>query len=370
LNSRFNDHSRLKPGTLLDRACPLIISGGGFTVRCSHLVSFLLVGLTSPLAPGQSTQAPPASGATAQQAATEEAAQPIVGPDDPVITINGFCSDPVVEGSACKSVVSRAQFDMLAEALQPGMPLPLRLKVASAYARNMRMAAAAKARGLDRTQGFEEEMRFARLQLLAQDLDRALKTDANNISDDELANYYEKNRSYFEQATVARVFIPHSSRLAPEANGESQKKAAADSMTKLAADLRARAVQGEDMDKLQIEAYSRAGIDRVKADTKLEKVRRDALPPRHDSVMDLKPGEVSEVFSDPEGAHFIYKMIAKETLTLEEAKPEIRSAISTERYRDSMKAFQGNVAFSDAYFNPPQKSVKPTVRGQKTITDH
>jgi PPIC-type PPIASE domain len=367
LNSRFNDDSRLKPGTVLDGACPFIISGGGFTVRCNHLVSFLLAGMTPFLAPVQSAQEPSRSGATAQPAASEEAAQPIVGPDDAVITINGFCNDPVVEGSACKSVVSRAQFDMLADALEPGMPLPLRLKVANAYARNMRMAATAQARGLDRTQAFEEEMRFARLQLLAQDLDRALKTEANNISDDELGNYYEKNRSYFEQAAVARIFIPHSSRLAPGANGEAQKKAAAEAMTKLAADLRARAVQGEDMDKLQIEAYSQAGIDRVKADTKLEKVRRDALPPQHDSVMDLKPGEVSEVFSDPEGAHFVYKMIAKETLTLEEAKPEIRSAISTERYRDSMKAFQGNVVFSDAYFNPSGKSVKPPVRGHKTV---
>ena len=55
--------------------------------------------------------------------------------------------------------------------------------------------------------------------------------------------------------------------------------------------------------KLQIEVYFQAGIGRVRADTKLEKVRRDALPPQHDSVMELKPGQVSEVFSDPEGPH-------------------------------------------------------------------
>jgi hypothetical protein len=338
-------------------------------VRCNHLLSFLLAGVTSLLAPGRSAQAPSPSGATARQAATEEAAPPIVGPDDPVITINGFCEDPVVEGSGCKSVVSRAQFDQLADALEPGMPLPLRLKVANAYARNVRMAAAAKARGLDKTRAFEEEMRFARLQLLAQDLDRALKAEANDISNDEFINYYKKNRSNFEQASLACVFIPHSSRPTPGAETEAQKKAAVDAMTNLAAALRARAVQGEDMDKLQIEAYSQAGIDRVKADTKLEKVRRDALPPQHDPVMDLKPGEVSEVFSDPEGAHFIYKMIAKETLTLEQAKLEIRSAISTERYRASIEAFQGNVIFSDAYFNPPGKSLRPTVRGHKTRTD-
>jgi hypothetical protein len=339
-------------------------------MRCNHLVSFLLAGMMSVLAAGLAAQEPSLSGATAQQIAGEGAAQALLSPDDPVITINGFCGDPVVQGSACKSVVSRAQFDKLADALQPGMAIPLRLKVANAYARNIRMAAAAEARGLDRTQAFEEEMRFARLQLLAQDLDRALKAEANDISDDDFADYYKKNRPYFEQATVARVFIPHSSQPAPGANGEAQKKVAADAMTKLAADLRARAVQGEDMDKLQIEAYSQAGIEPAKTDTKLEKVRRDVLPPQHESVMDLKPGEVSQVFSDPEGAHFIYKMIAKETLTLVEARPEIRSAISTERYRRSMRAFQGNVVFSDAYFNPPGTSIKPTLRGEKARTDH
>ena len=111
-------------------------------------------------------------------------------------------------------------------------------------------------------------------------------------------------------------------------------------MTKVAADLRARAVNGEDPDKLQVEAYTEAGIPRTSSNTKMEKVRRATLPPQHETVMDLKPGEVSEVFSDPGGAHFIYKMISKHTLTLEEAKTEIRTAISGQRYRDSMKAFR------------------------------
>ena len=123
-------------------------------------------------------------------------------------------------------------------------------------------------------------------------------------------------------------------------------------MAKVAADLRARAVNGEDPDKLQIEAYTEAGFARTTANTKMEKVRRATLPPHHEAVMDLKPGEVSEVFSDPSGAHFIYKMISRQILTLEDAKTEIRAAISSQRYRDSMKVFQGNVVFSDAYFNP------------------
>jgi hypothetical protein len=130
-------------------------------------------------------------------------------------------------------------------------------------------------------------------------------------------------------------------------------------MTKLAADLRARAVNGEDPDKLQIEAYAEAGFGRTTPDTKLERVRRTTLPPRHEIVMDLKPGEVSEVFSDPSGAHFIYKMITKETLALEDVRTEIRTAISSQRYRDSTKSFQGDVVFNDAYFNPPGDSSTP-----------
>ena len=57
--------------------------------------------------------------------------------------------------------------------------------------------------------------------------------------------------------------------------------------------------------------------------------------------MDLKAGEVSQVFSDPEGAHFIYKMLNKQTLALEDAKTEIRAAIAGRRYRDAIKGFQG-----------------------------
>jgi len=319
----------------------------------------LLCLLLASLAYGQ--PAPPATAPTADTAPEVK-----VGPDDPVITVKGFCADPAQLGDACKTVVTRAQFEKLTEALQPGMSLSLKLNVANAYARNLRMAAAAEKRGLDKTPAFEEEMRYARMQLLSQDLTRALQAEANNISDADLEEYYKKNESSYEQATLARIFVPRAkqSDAAHEDHEDTQAKADEEAMTKVAADLRARAVNGEDPDKLQTDAYTAAGIPRTNSDTKMEKVRRAALPPRHEAVMDLKPGEVSEVFSDPGGAHFIYKMISKQTLTLEEAKTEIRGAISSQRYRDSMKGFQGDVVFSDAYFNPPGKPANPPQRNR------
>ena len=95
------------------------------------------------------------------------------------------------------------------------MPLSLRLNVANAYASNLKMSAAAEKRGLDKTPAFQEELRFARMQLLAQDLSRALQADASNITDAELEDYYKKNESAYEQATVARIFVPRAKQIAP-----------------------------------------------------------------------------------------------------------------------------------------------------------
>ena len=311
-------------------------------MRLSRPAAFLLAGLVCQQA-GQAAASPSA-------AAKLPGAE--VAPDDPVITLDGLCSESTSQGGACSTVITRAQFDRLVDALQPGMPLPLRLKVANTYARNLRMSAAAQERGLDKTPAFAEELRFARLQLLAQDLDSALHTAANQITDADLDRYYGKNRSSYEQATVMRIFVPY----AKQAGGT------ADTMTQVAADLRARALNGEDPDTLQIEAYTQAGITRPTAETRIEKVRRTSLPPSHERVLDLMPGEVSDVFSDPAGAHFIYKMITKQIPTLNEVKEEIRGVIASQRYRDSVQGFQGGAVFSDAYFNPPDLPVAPPQR--------
>jgi hypothetical protein len=212
-------------------------------------------------------------------------------------------------------------------------------------------------------------MRYARMQLLSQDLNRALQADANDVSDADLEDYYKMNEGSYDQATVARIFVPHAKQIvaAHEAHENSRSADAQsavtpeDAMTRVAADLRARAVSGEDPDKLQIEAYAEAGMPRTSANTKIEKVRRATLPPAHETVLDLRPGETSEVFSDPAGAHFIYKMLSKQRLSLEEVKSEIRGAIASQRYRDRMKVFQEDVVFSDAYFNPPARPGGPSL---------
>ncbi|MGO9865088.1 MAG: hypothetical protein ACLPLR_15880 [Terriglobales bacterium] len=322
-------------------------------------------------------QSPTGAKAEANAAAAPEKAPEVkVGPDDAVITLKGLCADASLQGEACKTVITRAQFEKLADALQPNMPPPNLQRLASFYAQALRMEPEAEKRGLDKGPRFEEMMRFARLQTLYQELIGTLQEDSGKVPDGDIADYYKKNAASYEQATLARIYIPRAKLIAPapvapkaeakdEAKGEvkaeekpsapqppteEQKKAAEEAMTKVAADLRARAVKGEDPDALQKEAWVAAGLKGTPQSTKMENKRRATLLPNQQAVMDLKPGEVSEVMTDPSGIHYIYKMISKETIPLDSVKQDIQRTISRERLADSMKGFQGNVDLNSAYF--------------------
>jgi hypothetical protein len=346
-------------------------------MRFPCLVCLLLAGLAyGQVAP---PVRPPAAGAKADPsapAASDKAPEVKVGPDDTVITLKGFCADANQQGDACKTAISRAQFEKLAEALQPNMSPAIRRNLATAYARMLKMSTAAEKRGLDKGSKVDEEMYFARMQILSQEISRALQEDSAKVSDEDIEAYYKKNQPSYEQASIARIFVPHAKQIvnpvAPPKPGvkatakptinptptEAQRKAAEEAMNKVAADLHARAVKGEDPDKLQKEAYADAGLPGTPVSTKMEKVRRTTLPTNHQAVMDLKAGEVSEVITDPSG-HYIYKLVSKETLSLDSVKTEIKNTITSQRYRDSMQGFQGNVDLNDAYFGPTRNPAMP-----------
>ncbi len=357
-------------------------------MRSKYLVYLLLTSLVY----GQAAQTatPPAAGIKADQSApatAEKAPEVTVGPDDTVITLKGFCTDASLQGDACKTTISRAQFEKLADALQPNMSPAIRRQLATAYSRMLRMSTVAEKRGLDKQPKFDEMMLFARMQILSQELSRALQDDSNKVTDTDIEDYYKKNLGSYEQATFARIFVPRTKQLVatppkpkagttagakpakpgpPQPPTEEQKKAGEAAMVKLAASIRARAEKGEDPDKLQKEAYTAAGLPGSAPNTKMEKVRRTTLPTNHQVVMDLKPGEISEVISDPNSGHYIYKMISKETLTLGAVKQEIRTAISGQRYRDSMQGFQGNMELNDAYCGPVRgPGMPPLPRGAR-----
>jgi hypothetical protein len=325
--------------------------------------------------------APPAPGAIAQPATPAQVPDATVGPDDPVITLKGFCADSTQQGDACKTTITRAQFEKIADAVQPKMPRAVRRQRATTYAQMLKMSAAAEKRGIDKDPNFEVLVHFQRMALLSQQLSRALQEDAAKISDSDIEEYYKKNEGSYEQATFARIFVPRMKQIAPAsapkaatASGkssttapppaptEAQKEAGEEAMKKLATTLRTRAVAGEDPDKLQKAAYVAAGLPGNSPNTKMERVRRTTMPATQQVAMNLKPGEVSEVIADPNSGYYIYKMIAKDVLPLDTVKVEIRNTITSQRYRDSMQAFQGNVDLNDAYFGSTRNPAMPPIK--------
>jgi hypothetical protein len=360
-----------------------------------HLVvCFLLVVFVN----AQTTQPAPAAPTGAQAAPTAgtadaKATPPTVNPDDPVITIKGFCADASLTGDACKTVITKAQFEKLADTLQPNMSPAMRRQLATAYARMLTMSTAAEKRDLDKTPHFEEAMHFARMQILSQELGKALQAESNKVSEQDIQDYYEKNKANFEQATFIRIFVPHTKRVempvpprkkasraaeddakdastaakpvAKKLTPEEQQKLGEEAMKKEAAKIRTRLMAGEDPDKLEKAAFTAGGLPGTPPPPKMEKVRRTSLPPAHQSAMELKDGEVSEVISDPSG-NYIYKMLSKEAMPLDAAKTEIRNTISAQRYRDAMQKFQNNADLNDAYFTPMRGPGMPMPpRGQR-----
>jgi len=328
------------------------------------------------------------AGAAVNPADSKEAEAAKVAPDAPVITINGLCDNPPADKAAdpnCKSVITRAEFEKILDAIQPNMPPRARRQFAMRYSSALVTAHKAHEMGLDQGPKFEDRMKLMRMQVLTQLFNQAVQDKAAQISDKDIEDYYTSKSADFEEADLQRIVVPRSQQLPAskvKLSATAQKKREKDAeevMQKEADKLRARAVAGEDFAKLQNAAYALAALKAKPPTTKLEKMRRAALPPAQASVMDLKTGEVSTVFSDASG-YTIYKVGAKDVEPLDKAKDEIKGALRTQRIQEQMKAVQeaGTPTLDEGYFGaemgpghgmplppPPSPSTKPASPGPK-----
>jgi len=292
-------------------------------------------------------------------------------PDAGVLTITGLCAQVVspstakVSNPSCQTVITRAQFEKLTSALQTNMKLSSRRQLAQAYPKLLAMEKAADARGLENSPHFQERLAFARLQILSQELVHEIDVESSQISDGDIADYYNSHSAEFKAATLERIFIPNRKRSDPAAKETStpetlraQRKESEDAMTRVAEELRARAVAAESFSTLQKEAYAAAGMTEVPPNSSLGRVQAAELPPGHSSVFDLRPGEVSKVLSDATG-HFIYKLDNKETDALDPTKKEeIRRILKQERKEKAIQAIQQPITteLNPAYFGASENS--------------
>lgn len=319
-----------------------------------------------------------------------------VPPTAAVITVNGVCpaqpkTAAAAKGAAakpaasktsadCKTVITKAEFEKLAKGVAPNMTPQLKKQLASVLPRLIAMSDEAKKKGLDKTPQFEETVKFAKMQILTNELQRKIQEEAANVPKADIEAYYKEHPQDFEQYNLDRLFVPRTKqdndakddddkdkdkdkdeKLTDEQKKgkEAEQKAKAEQgeqeMTKLADSLRARATAGEDFMKLQKEAFEAAGMKIESPTVNLPSVRRTGLPPAHSAVFDLKAGEISQVINDA-GGHYIYKVNSKEVLPLDsKVENEIHSKLQNERTRKMMDAVNNSfkTETNEAYFGPP-----------------
>ena len=306
-------------------------------------VACLLLGT---LAWTQAKLTPPAA-AQHQDDTQKPPSAPAVGADAPVLTIKGLCASAETDRakSPCQTVITRAQFELLTDALHTDAQT--RRHFAKSYPQFLVMAHQAEQRGLDKQPRFQAKLNFARLQILSQELMSQIQEEAGKVPEADIADYYRNNPGQFESLSVERIVIPNRVNQQNAELGQAE-----DAMAKEAELLRARAAAGEDFTKLQKQAYDAAGVSgNNQPNPSMGKMRRRGLPPAHASVYDLKPGEISQVISDPTG-HYIYKLDSKGMESLDAVKNEISNTLRAQRVRKMIQSLQQpfTTEVNEAYF--------------------
>jgi hypothetical protein len=344
--------------------------------------------------PAQASPAPKPAAPQAQPGAPADTAAS-VSADAAVITIKGVCAAATPKPAAakatepaaakpaavktssadCQTVVTRAEFEKLANGVAPNVTPQLKRQLATVLPKFIAMSTEAKRKGLDKTPQYEQTLKFAKMQILTQQLQRSIQDEAAKVPDSDMQEYYKEHKQDFEQYSLDRLFVPRTKQelegkdedektekdeklseeqqKAKQAEEKAKTEEAEQAMTKLAESLRTRAAAGEDFVKLQKEAFDAAGMKIESPTVNLPSVRRSGLPPQHTAVFDLKPGEVSQVINDS-GGHYIYKVNSKQDLPFDTVKNEIHSTVQNQRMREMMEKVNNSfkVETNEAYFGP------------------
>jgi hypothetical protein len=347
----------------------------------------LAVALSASLALGQATAPAPAQPAPvaprmkASPAAPEKKAE--VSPETPVITVQGVCDSstahpadhsaakttakppataghPATPAADCKTVITRAQFESLADALQPNMPPATRKQLATFYPKLLLYAQEARRQGIDKDPKIKQAIEFKHLQALAQEFVRSTQEKATQVSEAEIEKYYKANDAVFEQVGLQRLYIANNKIHNPDENQNDKEDAAKaeqirkddeDAMKKEADSVHTRASAGEDFEKLQKEAYDVAGLQGTPPKTDIGKLTRAELPVNHRAALDLNVGQVSQIFVEGNG-YYLYKVISKDVKPLAQVHDQIRQTLAQQKAQDALQAIDqtSKADLNEAYF--------------------
>jgi PPIC-type PPIASE domain len=315
--------------------------------------------------------------AAANSLTAEKAAPAQISPETPIATIQGICTDTSktaarkagasktasakVPSNTCKTVITRAQMDSIADLLIPDATPDQRHQFALNYIRMVAASNVALEKRLDHDPAVAKEMdarlQFTRTQVMASSLYRRVEKLAEDVQEKELNSYYSEHSAAFTQAEIERIVLMKSN-----ATGSAVDQVM---LKTKAEDLQARAAKGEDFAALQKEAAAlNTGTNTswMKAAT----VVRAGMPPAEGIVFDVKPGEVTQVVDAP-GAFEILKLVSIKPVSLDSVRTQLKTALTNGHLQLLMKdATKGVTAnFNLAYLNlttAPELFLPPSLR--------
>ena len=149
--------------------------------------------------------------------------------------------------------------------------------------------------------------------------------------------YYREELHQFEEVRLQRLVLPKDN-FAIEDRQKFEQNA-----QRIAAGLRERAAQGEDLESLQKEAYEVLGFGGLPPTTVVGNRRRASLPAEVSAdVFSLRPGEVSKVENESH-SFVIYKVEAKWTLLEEQVRDEITREVAKKKLERVLESITGNL---------------------------
>ncbi|HWC18743.1 MAG TPA: peptidyl-prolyl cis-trans isomerase [Terriglobales bacterium] len=258
----------------------------------------------------------------------------------PVITVHGLCDELPSSAKGerasskrrttpkiCKTVITRGEFEALANALQPNMDPATKRQLAVDYANLLRLQHQFRSQGLDKDPQVRKALAFAAVRAEAEQMTKRLQEQSAVVTDADVEQYYKSNSFFYDTAELLRINIPKDKRKATADTSAADQE----EMRSLAENLRARASEGEDFTKLQNEAYEAAGIAGPRPPVNLGKLTANELPPTQRSAMSLKDGEVSQLIVDPNG-FFIFKVLSKDVKPISQVQNQIKPIVSQQKY--------------------------------------
>jgi hypothetical protein len=294
-------------------------------------------------------------------------------PDAPVISIKGLClaetspaiTNKVPSNNDCAMTVTKQQFDNLVKAFNTNnqnVTPAQRRNLGQSYVELLIFSEAAKAAGVENTPAFIEVMRVLRMKTLGDLYRNQLAEQYRNPSQQDIEDYYKANQEKFEGAKLSRIFIPTND---PDPQATAEKKAEYQKkVPQVADDIQARAAKGEDMSKLQKDAYTALAIAATPPTTDLGLSRHGTFPPKiEQEIFSHKAGEVFR--SDDGTGHMIYRVDSRQTSPLETVKAEIIQQIFRQKMEAKTKELNSPVhaEYDEKYFGPPAApmQLKPPV---------